>query len=207
MKKLTLLFLLLFSKFTFASFDMNENMQSSYTHIIALEFDAAKNNIAIEKATNPDNGFIHLHQNYIDFLTVIIGEDFVFFKNVEKQKAERIAILKENDKDSPYYLYSQAELHLQWAFSRLKFEDYISAAFEFVKAYYLLEKNEELYPNFTLNRKGLGLLHSLLGVVPDKYHWILNLSGLQGNVDLGFSELNMVLEDLEFKMYKTEVLF
>ena len=116
-------------------------------------------------------------------------------------------MLKKNDKGSPYYLYSQAELHLQWAFARLKFEDYIPAAFEFVKAYYLLEKNAALYPNFTLNKKGLGLLHSLLGAVPDQYHWILNLAGLQGDVDLGFSELNMVLEDSECKMYKNEVLF
>ena len=60
---------------------MNENMQSSYTYIIGLEFNAARNNIAIEQTTNPDNGFIQLHQNYIDFLTVIIGEDLIFFEN------------------------------------------------------------------------------------------------------------------------------
>ena len=60
---------------------------------------------------------------------------------MEIKKAERIRKLKENDKDSLYYLYSQAEVHLQWAFARLKFEDYIPAAYEFVKAYYLLEKN------------------------------------------------------------------
>ena len=206
MKEIILLFFL-FSKFTFASFDMNENMQSSYTHILALEFDEAGLKIAKEQAANPDNGFIHLHKNYIDFLTIIIGEDLGFFKSAEKQKAERIIMLKENDKGSPYYLYSQAEIHLQWAFSRLKFEDYISAAYEFVRAYHLLEKNAELYPNFTLNKKGLGLLHSLLGVVPDKYHWILNLAGLQGNVDLGFAELDMVLKDSEYQMYKNEVLF
>jgi hypothetical protein len=206
MKRIILLLLLL-CKFTFASFDMNENMQSSYTYIIGLEFNAARNNIAIEQTTNPDNGFIQLHQNYIDFLTVIIGEDLIFFENTEKKKAERLSKLKENNKSSPYYLYSQAELHLQWAFARLKFEDYIPAAYEFVKAYYLLEKNTELYPNFTLNKKGLGLLHSLLGAVPNQYHWILNIAGLQGDVDLGFSELSMVLEDSECKMYKNEVLF
>ncbi len=206
MKKIILL-LLLFSKVAFASFEMNENMQNSYAHIIRLEFDAAKNNIAVEQATNSDNGFIQLHQNYIDFLTIFIGEDYVFFENSEKQKEIRIALLKNNNKDSPYYLYSQAEIHLQWAFARLKFEDYIPAAYEFVKAYYLLDKNSELHPNFTLNKKSLGLLHSLLGVVPDQYHWILNLANLKGDVDLGLSELNKVLEDTECKMYKSEVLF
>ena len=75
-----ILLLLLFSRFSFASFDMNENMQSSYSHIIALEFDEAKLKIAEEQLANPENGFIYLHKNYIDFLTIIIGEDFVLFE-------------------------------------------------------------------------------------------------------------------------------
>ena len=117
------------------------------------------------------------------------------------------SILKKSDKNSPYYLYSQSEIHLQWAFSRLKFDDYISAAYEFVRAYYLLERNIELYPDFVLNKKGLGVLHSVLGVVPDKYHWILNAAGLRGDVDLGLSELNIVLNNKECEMYKHEILF
>ena len=206
MKKLTLASLF-FCQLAFASFDMNENMQSSYTHIMALEFEKAELRITKEKETNPDNGFIQLHENYIDFLTIVIGEDFVFFENAKTQKEERLNKLKQNDKNSPYYLYSQAEIHLQWAFARLKFDLYAPAAYEFVKAYYLLEKNLKLYPDFTLNKKGLGLLHSLLAIVPDQYDWILNVAGLEGNIDLGFSELNMVLEDSTYNMYRDEVLF
>lgn len=199
--------LLLLHKFTFASFDMNENMQSTYSYIIELDFNSAKNNIAMEQINNPENGLIQLYQNYIDFLIVMIGEDLPFFENIENKKSERLSKLRDNDKESPYYLYSQAELHLQWAFARLKFEDYIPAAYEFIKAYYLLEKNKELFPNFILNNKCLGVLHSLLSAVPSKYHWILNVAGLEGNVDLGFSELNMILDDPGYKMYENEVLF
>ena len=206
MRNLTIIFLLL-SKTIFASFDMNDRMQKTYTHIINLEFDAAKQLISLEQTNNPSNGFIQLHENYIDFLTVLIGEDYAYFEKAENQKAIRIDLLEDNDENSPYYLYSQAEIHLQWAFARLKFEDYITAAYEFVKAYYLLEENSELYPDFVLNKKGLGLLHSLLGAVPDQYHWILNLAGLQGSIDLGLSELNIVLNAAETEMYQNEVLF
>ena len=60
---------------------MNENMQQSYSHIISLEFESAKKLLANEQSQNPTNGFIPLHQNYIDFLTIIIGEEKSYFDN------------------------------------------------------------------------------------------------------------------------------
>ena len=206
MRFLIIIFLLL-SKFTFASFNMNDNMQETYSHIINLEFDSAKRLLANEQSKNPTNGFILLHQNYIDFLTIIIGEEKSFFDNSFHQKEERITLLEDKNQDSPYCLYSQAEIHLQWAFARLKFEQYSKAAYEFIKAYKLLEKNQEKFPEFTLNKKGLGLIHALLGAVPEQFHWILNLAGLEGSVLLGISELDEVLNDENFKMYENEVFF
>lgn len=182
-------------------------MQESYKDIMNLEFDSAKLHIAFEKKINPENGFIILHENYIDFLTILIGEDKKYFDVSEKQKKNRIDLLKRNDENSPYYLYSLAEVHLQWAFSRLKFEQYSTAAYEFVMAYKLLEKNEKRFPEFTLNKKGLGLIHTLLGAVPEQFYWILDLAGLKGGISLGISEIDEVLNDKNFKMYENEVLF
>ncbi len=198
---------LLLSKYTFASFDMNENMQQSYSYIMNLELDSAKKLLANEKSQNSTNGFIVLHQNYIDFLTIIIGEEKSYFDNSIQQKEVRMELLESKNEDSPYYLYSQAEIHLQWAFSRLKFDQYSTAAYEFIKAYKLFEENQEKFPDFTLNKKGLGLIHALLSAVPEHFHWILNLAGLEGGVALGLSELDEVLNDKNFKIYENEVLF
>ncbi len=206
MKKITVLFLFL-SSAAFASFNMNENMKQSYVHIMNLEFDAAKDRIKQEQVINSNNGLIVLQENYIDFLTILIGEDYSYFKKNEPLKSGRLEVLKEADKGSPYYLYAQAELHLQWAFSRLKFQEYTTAAYEFIKAYNLLEKNQEKYPEFILNKKGLGILHSLLGAVPSQYHWILHVAGLSGSIELGLNELNQVLNDSTAILYKEEVLF
>ena len=186
---------------------MNERMLQSYFHIINLEFESANDLLRIEKKENPDNGIIFLHQNYIDFLTIIIGEDEAFFMIAKEKKSKRIELIQTGDENSPYYLYAQAEIHLQWAFARLKFEQYSTAAYEFVKAYNLLEKNQEKFPNFTLNKKGLGLIHALLGTVPNQFQWILSLAGLQGGINLGLSEMDAVLNDDNFKVYENEVLF
>ena len=206
MKKLTFISLFL-NQLVFASFDMNLNMQNSYSHIIKLEFEEAMILLDKEQSQNPNNGFIPLHRNYIDFLTILITEDLDYFDSHEDLRDVRLSLLDKNDKDSPYYLYSKAEVNLQWAFSRLKFEQYPTAIYEIIKAHNLLKKNKLRFPDFTLNDKGLGLIHALLGAVPRNLYWIIDLAGLDGGVALGISELDAVLDDNSFTMYEDEVLF
>ena len=140
MRIIILLFLFISSS-VFASFQMNENMQKTYDHIIHLEFDKANELISDEQKDNPTNRIIILQQNYIDFLTIIIGEDEAFFIVAKDKKSDRIDFLQTGDESSPYYLYAQAEVHLQWAFARLKFEEYLMAAYEIQKAYSLISEN------------------------------------------------------------------
>ena len=186
------IFILIFSSFFFtgeASFQFNKNIQDCYLHIIDLEFDQAKEILAKEQVINSYNGLILLQENYIDFLTVLIGEDQEYFKQKSRSKKERLDKLKMKDKSSPYYLYCQAEIHLQWAFSRLKFEDYLTAAYEIQRAYALLKKNKILFPNFEHNRKSLALIYTIVGSIPENYQWIVRLAGMEGNVAQGISDL------------------
>ena len=187
---------------------MNANIQKSYHHIINLEFEEADLCLLKEEAKNVRNGFILLHRNYIDFLTILISEDVHYFKSHEHLKAVRIDLIEKNDRYSPYYLYSKAEINLQWAFSRLKFGDYITASYELVKAYRLLKQNQKRFPEFSLNNKGLGLMHAFLGIIPENFHWVLNLAGLESTGVLrGINELDSVLTDNRFLMYEEEILF
>ena len=191
----------------FASFDMNKNIQESYSYIINLEFEKA--NVLLEKEflENPNNGFIPLYKNYIDFLTIIITEEFNYLQSCYHLKKDRLRLLEDNDQESPYYLYSKAEINLQWAFSHLKFKQYSSAIYELIKSYKLLEENQRKFPDFNLNNKCLGLIHVILGAVPDQFQWLVRLSGLKGSITLGFSQLDIILDDNDFEMYQEEVLF
>ncbi len=85
-------------------------------------------------------------------------------------------------------------IHLQWAVARLKFKEYFTAAVEINKAYRLLEKNAEMFPEFVPNKISLGVLHIMIGMVPDKYQWLLNIISMEGSVVQGREELNHVLE-------------
>ena len=87
---------LFFSQTTLASFDVNRNIQDSYRHIINLEFDKANIILDNEQSKNPNNGFIPLYRNYIDFLTIIITEDIDYFEQHKNLKDQRLAFLDDN---------------------------------------------------------------------------------------------------------------
>jgi hypothetical protein len=70
-------------KFCFAEFDMNQNMRQAYVHIMHLDFSLAQKILDTEKISNNDNGIIILNENYIDFLTILIGEDELYYKKAK----------------------------------------------------------------------------------------------------------------------------
>ena len=84
-------------------------------------------------------------------------------------------------KDSPWFLYSQAEVHLQWAGNRLKFKEYLTAAYEINKAYRLLTKNQS-FTLISFQTKSLGILHALIGSVPSNFSWALSAIGMKGSI-------------------------
>ena len=197
---LTTLFLLLISKSTFADFLWNKNCKEAYSLTIQLKFDKAHLILEKEKKENSNNNLIYFIENYSDYLKIQISEEKSDFEKFKKNKDSRLDFIKNDKSVSPWYLYSQAEINLQWAASRLKFGEYYTAAFEINKAYKLIQENNKLYPNFIPNKKSLGLLYTLIGSVPEHYNWILTIIGMEGNINSGLSLMNEAI--LEMKTHK-----
>lgn len=187
------------------SYDLNERCQTAYTQIFELKFNAATKNLEAEKQSNPSNLMPYFLENYIDFLSLFISEQEEMFNALEGNKEMRLSKLKSGDKNSPYYLYTQAELHMQWAFSRVKFGEYIKAFLEIKKAYKLLNDNQEKFPEFMPNLKSLGVLHTLIGAIPDKYKFGAKMFGMNASISQGMAELAQVIKDPNFQ-FKDEAL-
>lgn len=185
--------------------------KSAYNEILSLKFGDARTLLELEKEINPENTYIVYLENYIDFLTLFIGENEDDFHFLEKNKAERLEQISKLDNDSHYKKYMQGNIHLQWAVIHLKFGEYVTAAFEINKAYRLLEANKEKFPDFVPNNISLGILHIMIGLVPRKYQWILNLISMEGNIEQGREELSNVLQksntDPTYAYLRTETLF
>ncbi len=175
MRNLGIILILIFAaniSFSQYHYDFNQKCQDAYSAIISLKFDEGKKLIEQEKTSNPDNNIPWMLENYIYFLTIFIAEEEDQFEELEKKKDKVISRLKKGDKNSPYYRYSLAQVYLQWAFARTKFKEYVTATLEINKAYRNLEANNEEFPDFLPNLINLGLLHTLIGTVPDNYNWI-----------------------------------
>jgi hypothetical protein len=56
----------------------------------------------------------------------------------------------------------------------------------------LLENNVKKFPNFIPQQKSLGLIHIMVGSIPQNFLWVAKLLGLKGSVKNGLQELKNV---------------
>jgi tetratricopeptide (TPR) repeat protein len=172
----------------------SENCRKAWESILNFEFGQARLALDAEKKAHPQNLFPVYCENYIDFLVLFTGEDQSAFNVLKNRKSERIEILEKGDQNSPYYRYFLANIYLQWGFTRIKFGEYATAALELRKAYELLKENQKMFPDFVPNSLALGLLHAMIGVIPESYRWVTNLIGLEGSISGGLREIRSVLD-------------
>lgn len=175
-------------------FSYNSSIKQAYQKAVALRIDEAAAILTRLKTQDPQNLAVYHIENYLDFFRLYINEDVEEYTRLKKHLDLRLNKIKAGDPKSPYYLYAQGDIFLQWSLVRLKFGDFLGAFSNAGKAYRLLKKNQEKFPNFMPNYKDLGLLHALVGTIPDNYQWgIKLLGGMQGSIAQGKAELEKVL--------------
>lgn len=172
-------------------FDFNDDIKTAYREASTLRIDLARKRLSRLKETEPDNALIAYIENYADFFQLFIQEDYKLYKTLSANKGKRLDIIKKGNPKSPYYLFCQAEILLQWATVRLKFDEKIGSARDVYEAYRLLEKNRELFPDFQENYKSLSIIHALAESVPS---WVRKLMGVEGSVALGTKEIKQLAE-------------
>ncbi len=177
-----------------AQINNTPNCEKAYHKIMSLKFDEAEKYLSLEKQASPENSYTAYLENYMLFLKIFISENEKIFDNAEETRQQREEIIKQLSKNSPYRNYFLANMNLQWAFSRLKFDEYFSAAIEINRAYRLIEENTNRFPEFYPNKITHGVLKIIVGLIPKKYNWILNIVSLEGGVKSGTDELYEVLE-------------
>jgi len=186
---------------SFAGFDYNINCRKAFHLIISLRFDEAKKVIACEKNLDPSNAIPVFLDNYIDFLTVAIGQDNEKYKILYQGKSIRIDKITNSGKKSPYNKYCLAEIYLQWAILRLFISENeiglwegISTALDINKVNSLIESNIKEYPHFVPNKMCLAVLHAMSGAITDEYSWARYIIPFNGSITQSVSELKEVLD-------------
>jgi hypothetical protein len=173
-------------------YDFNPACDKAWQAVMMLQFGEARAILDREEVLNPTNLVPCYIGSYIDFLVLFTGEDRALFDKLKAGKTETLNKLETGDPSSPYYRFCIAETYIQWAFTRLKFREYTSAGIELARANVLLTENHALHPDFLPDLLGLGIMHSLNGVIPENYKWLGNLIGLEGDLEQGVNELEKI---------------
>lgn len=176
-------------------YDFNESCVKAYNDIIALKLEQGKASLEDLQKEDPDNLIPVLLRNYVDFLEVYTTGSEEVYESKKKSFDENLDELKKGDKDSPYYLYAQAEVHTQSAVLHIKFGEYLATIFDVKKALRKLENNQDSFPEFVPNNKSLGMLYTILGSIPQQYQNTLEFIGLHGEVSKGLALLGDAVGD------------
>jgi len=177
---------------------LTPKLQRAYFEIQKLKIQSARDLINEERSANTGNGFVQYLDNYADLHYLLISEDKTAYKKLLEAEDERLSQLDELPDSSPYKKLFQAEIRIHWAFAKIKFGNEMSGSWDIIKAYRLLDQNHQKFPAFIPNLKSLGLLHILIGSVPENYTWVTKILGLKGNIKLGVQEIETVIRDEPF---------
>lgn len=213
MKKLFLSFILVFSLHHLVAQELHfdDSLRLSMENIFSLKISDARSLLSAYKLNHPENRWVDYEENYADFLEVYISEDKNLFNQKQDFISERYDRISDLPEENPYRLWMMANMNLQWALVRLKLGQIFQAGWAINKAYRQINQNQNTFPDFVPNGLTLGMLHIMIGMVPDQYQWGLKLVSMQGTVSQGKKEIYSVLEsslnDPQYSFLKNEALF
>lgn len=187
-------------------FEFTPTLQRAYFEIQKLRISNAHLLLQQSEEDDPGNPFAVYVHNYADLFYLMVSEDAADFKRLSEKQDVRLAALDRLPATSPYRDFLKADLRLHWAFIKLKFGNEMSACWDVIKAYRLLEVNQKQFPGFIPHLKSLGLLHVLIGSVPDKYNWVTKILGLKGDIQLGIGELRTVQKKSELFRFEARLI-
>ncbi len=211
LRKIAFLFVGLLAPFSGrANFDFNANCIRAYKEIVSLRLPNARTLIAAEKREHPQNAITVLLDNYVDYFSIMLSENKAEFDKLKEAKSTRLNRIERDDKNSPWYLFCQAEINLQWALTRSVFQEYFNSSLEINRAFKLFQENAKKYPAFSPNQKGLGMINALLGSLPDGLKRTMSFIGVRGNTATGLKMLESLANTLpatSFSFFYDEVVF
>lgn len=210
-KKLLFLLLMIGSTFTAnANYVFDSRCLDAYNAIFDFRLNDARNIIQQEKRSNPQNGITILLDNYVDYISLLTSDDKHEYDRLKGKKSDRIDQLENIEENSPYYLFAQAEVYLQWGLVKGKFGDYTSSAYDLKKARGLLRDNTEKYPDFLPNQKSLALIDIVFGALPSNLKSLARFLGMGGNIASGVSTLERLHKQIpnsKYSFYNDEIIF
>jgi hypothetical protein len=159
--------------------------QHAYELVLNLQLEEAHQLIP-----KPETAQEHYVIALAEALELLITEDGEKYTEYEERFVQRLE--RKTKLNSPDDLFLQAEIRMHWTFVYLKFGHEFDAALNLRQAYLTIEEIRKRFPKYQSIKKTSGLLQVIIGSVPQKYNWVLNLLNMEGSTKTGLDELESV---------------
>ncbi|HEY0653828.1 MAG TPA: tetratricopeptide repeat protein [Chryseosolibacter sp.] len=161
----------------------SEPAQRGYRLALNFEFENARK--ALAGSQTIDSRYV---SSINEVLELLLTEDPALFTLYEERFENRL-FRNPKTNDEKFLL---AEINLQWAFVYLKFGHELDAASHFRDAYKIAMECRRKAPSYLPIRKTTGMLEVMVGAVPEKYTWIMDLFGIHGSIKNGLNDLDLI---------------
>ena len=165
--------------------NFDEATRRAYELVLNLQLDEAHQLIP-----SPASAQEHYVIALAEALELLITEDGEKYTEYEERFVQRLE--RKTKLNIPDDLFLQAEIRMQWTFVYLKFGHEFDAALNLRQAYLTIEEIRKRFPGYQSIKKTSGLLEVVIGSVPQKYNWVLNLLGMEGSTKAGLEQLETV---------------
>ncbi len=147
--------------------------------------------------------------DYEDCIVLLLNCDKSDYAQRSGHLEERIKLLEQGDRSSPWYLFCKGGVYLRWAIINMRFGEQYQSALKFRKSFALLKNNRELFPQFEYNNTFAGLQEAVIGAIPGSYKWLAAIFGMNGSVKNGTEKLSSFLggHNVNDPMYTETVLY
>ncbi|MCC6817050.1 MAG: tetratricopeptide repeat protein [Saprospiraceae bacterium] len=188
--RLAILLLVLKISFAFSNHHctFNSEINEVYFKIINLDLKEARQLINSKPESRNNLAYLLL-EDYIDFYQLFIYEDPMDYSVLISNKQKRLNLIKKSNLQEKWSLFLQSEILLHWSLIHLKNGENFLAYQCVRKAYDNLTTCKKKFPEFPYYKKSLGILHTLIGTIPNEFEWISELLGFSGSLIEGKKEL------------------
>lgn len=192
-KKASLCVRLFFVLFLFAQDGISQTKntdhhEAAFSYYLNLQFDSCTYQLELID----DKPYSIYLESLIETTKIFLSDDIDVYKSNKGLESELLKKVDQILLPEQERRFIQSEIKIQWAILKMKYGDEFSAFWNLRQAYLQTQKNITNHPEFLHSHKTMGMLQILFGIVPEKYSWVLNLFGIEGDVEAGLQSLQKI---------------
>ncbi|MEM9985084.1 MAG: tetratricopeptide repeat protein [Bacteroidota bacterium] len=152
------------------------------------------------------SGYQAYYQGNIQVYRHMGRQDVASFRAFQREFSGWLKSVQSLPENNSEKLVMMGELHCKRALLEFLHHNYLTAAHHARTGRQLINENAKRFPNNHTQLKMLGLFNVVLGAVPRRYQWLINILGYSGDLNTGIDQLKLSAEKGKLLAMEAEII-